>query len=147
MRSLLMVALVACAGMFAAPLASADPGPNPPNESVILPMAVADIANQLDGKQARLQIKTERTSGPWVFLWALMKEPNGEPLDYSGTPKEAAAQHGAASGNYVALFRRDAVGAWHLVVSRVGPTDLAWGDWDQRYGAPSELFAGTTGTR
>lgn len=140
MRKLLFLTVFLVAGLAPVSMAHADPGQNSTDNDVVIQNAVSDIASQLNGKQTRLQVKSQRTSGPWQFLWATMQEPNGDPIDYRGTAKEAAAAHGAASANYVALFRRDADGAWNKVVSRVGPTDVAWVGWDKQYGAPSDLF-------
>lgn len=139
MRKFVVLALVLGASLLWAPMAYADPSTSP-TESAVTQRAVDDIASQLNGKKAKLEVKTFKTSGVWAFLDAKMKEPNGDPFSYARTPLEVDAAHGAASGNYVGLFREGADGTWQVIKSRVGPTDVAWVGWDKQYGAPSDLF-------
>lgn len=143
MRKLVAIALMAGAALVGAPGTGADPAPNTNEAGTILPLAEADIARQLDGKQVQLQVKRLNVAAPWAFLYARMQEPDGRPIDYRDTPRATAAAHGGASATYAGLFHRDSDSTWQLVTSAVGPTDVAWYHWDRDYGAPAELFAGT----
>ena len=141
-RFLPIIALLVASSIMAAPCAAADPDPSSPEAAAILQTARGDIAHQLSGKQVQLQVKVLRTSGPWAFLKAVMREADGGPLNYQGTPFAVDAQHGAKSPAYAGLFRKAGSGAWQLVTSAVGPTDVAWLHWDREFGAPPELIAG-----
>jgi hypothetical protein len=137
MRSAIL-ALVLMVGLLAAPRASADPvstpAPSSPEGQAILAPALADLNNQLQ-KPANLDGTMLRTSQGWAFVQGQIKGPDGQWIDYSGTPF-AIGNH---SKKYLALVRASGQG-WQLVTSKVGPTDVAWANWSQEYGAPAEIF-------
>ncbi|WP_078290349.1 hypothetical protein [Mycobacterium sp. D16R24] len=142
MRIAFLVLLV-CAGLLTAPLAAADPGATPvdptsPEAAVILAPALADVTAQL-GKPVRLDVRSLKSADGWVFLWSAMQEPDGSPIDYTGTPFAEASAHGVLSKKYVALLHQDEQG-WALVDKRVGPSDIAWAGWGAQYGAPAAIF-------
>lgn len=119
-----IVTLVMWLGLTAAPPATADPGPTPMDPSsaegaAVLAPAVADAAAQL-GKPIRLDVRSLKAADGWAFLWSAMQEPDGSPVDYTGTPfAEAAAERclvqeirgPAASGRSGLVARRQARGA------------------------------------
>jgi hypothetical protein len=137
MRSAIL-ALVLTVGLLAAPRASADPvstpAPSSPEGQAILAPALADLNNQLQ-KPANLDGTLLRTSQGWAFVQGQIKGPDGQWIDYSGTPF-AIGNH---SKKYLALVR-DSGQSWQLVTSKVGPSDVAWANWSQEYGAPAEIF-------
>jgi len=138
-----IVTLVMWLGLTAAPPATADPGPTPMDPSsaegaAVLAPAVADAAAQL-GKPIRLDVRSLKAADGWAFLWSAMQEPDGSPVDYTGTPFAEAAANGVLSKKYVALLHQDDQG-WSLVDKRVGPSDIAWAGWSAHYGAPAAIF-------
>ncbi|MBA0046032.1 hypothetical protein MLB1_06885 [Mycobacteroides sp. LB1] len=137
------LALLVWLGMLAAPFAAADPGatsvdPASPEASAILVPAIADVTAQL-GKPVRLDVRSLKAAEGWAFLWSAMQEPDGSPIDYTGTPFAEAAANGVLSKKYVTLLHQDEQG-WVIVDKRVGPSDVAWAGWGAQYGAPAAIF-------
>lgn len=93
------------------------------------------------GREAKFRVDQLTRDGDWAFLLATMQEADGRPFDFAGTPLADAAKHGAVSRTYAALLRRKGEG-WEVVARAIGPSDVAWEDWSQRYGAPAKLFGG-----
>jgi hypothetical protein len=91
------------------------------------------------GKPVLFKVRHLRSAGRWAFLLADMQERSGEPLSYAGTPRADAAAHGMVSRVYAALLRDQAKG-WTVVAHAIGPTDVAWENWSEDYGAPESLF-------
>lgn len=111
---------------------------NDPARAAILASAVVPAENELH-QAVTLQVKQLRVLGEWAFVHAAMRGPGGQAVSYTGTRYQEAAEHGHKSANYAALLkRRD--DAWQVEAYAVGPTDVAWQDWTQRYGAPQALF-------
>lgn len=78
-------------------------------------------------------------AGDWAFLRAHMQGAGGKPLDFAGTSWEEAAHAGFLSRVYAALLQRQH-GHWMVRAEAVGPTDVAWANWADDYGAPPILF-------
>ncbi|PQM46987.1 hypothetical protein [Mycobacterium talmoniae] len=136
-----LVALLLCVGVGTAGWASADPVTSPDPTSTdgqaILKPALADLTTQL-GKPAKLDVKTLNVSQGWAYVNGFIKAPDGQWIDYTGTPFEV----GSHSKRYVALLRDGGQG-WSLVTSRVGPSDVAWANWGEEYGAPAGVVPRT----
>lgn len=107
--------------------------------TALLEAARAPVRAEL-GKAPKFRVDQLHRDGDWVFLLATMQEADGRPFDYAGTPLAEAAQQGFVSRTYAALLRHKA-GGWEVVAKAIGPSDVAWEDWPQRYGAPARLFA------
>ncbi|GAS87209.1 uncharacterized protein RMCB_1305 [Mycolicibacterium brisbanense] len=99
---------------------------------------VADLRAQL-GVPAEFEEKTVNIEDGWAFVYGKIVGADGLPFDYGGTPFAEAAANGGRSRTYAGLFR-DNGAAWTRVDSAVGPTDLAWDGWAERYGAPAAIF-------
>lgn len=96
-------------------------------------------AEQELGKPVVFVVKQLRQQGGWAFLRATLQGAGGQPWSYRGTRYREAAEHGLKSDDYVALLQQQH-GSWVVRTYRVGPTDVAWVDWSQQYGAPATLF-------
>jgi hypothetical protein len=106
--------------------------------AAILGAARAPVTEALR-KPVKFQVKHLQRAGEWAFLIAAMVEPSGAPLDYATTPMAAPAAQGYMSRSYMALLRqRD--GVWTVVDKAIGPSDVPWGLWARRHGAPPALF-------
>ena len=110
------------------------------------PEAPAVLQAAQAAAQAELKVplalspQTTRVSGTWAFVIAELRQPDGKPFDYSGTPRAEAAREGYLSRQCVALLtRRDA--RWQVVELRLGATDVAYGGWAAKHGAPAALFS------
>lgn len=111
---------------------------NDPARAAILSSAAAPAEKEL-GQPITLQPKQLRVLGEWAFVHAAMHGPGGKAVSYSGTRYQEAAEHGHKSDKYAALLKRSG-GDWHVEAYAIGPTDVAWQDWAQTYGAPPALF-------
>ena len=104
----------------------------------ILDTARQPVVRQL-GKPVKFLVRTLNRDGDWAFLVATMQDDRGRPSSYAGTPLASAEAEGMISKDYVALLQRSG-GRWRVVDQAVGPTDVAWEGWPERYGAPVGLF-------
>ncbi|OBJ45967.1 hypothetical protein A5630_12150 [Mycolicibacterium mucogenicum] len=121
--------------------AGADPGVDPgsPAGEAIVAPAVAALKAEL-GKPATLAVEAINVSGPWAFVYASIRGADGQAFDFRGTPLAEGAAEGFVSRTYAALLNRRG-DLWTVTEQAVGPTDVAWQDWPQRYGAPASLIA------
>lgn len=113
--------------------------PDPERDAMIAalgPRATAEI-----GIPVTFTATTKRTEGDWGWLIAQPWTPDGAQIDWSTTRYATQAQEGAldGGGTTYALLRRQN-GQWTVVAFVVGPTDVAYADWPQRYGAPASLM-------
>ena len=75
----------------------------------------------------------------WAFIRGVPQQPNGNAVDYHGTPYQNAIDAGAFDDGIVALLRkRD--GKWQVVKFVIGATDVPYTEWAQKYHAPAEIF-------
>lgn len=101
---------------------------------------VVDAAIRNELKQpAVVDIETVARNGEWAFVAASLRDASGRAYRYIGTPLEEAAANGGVSNAYAALLRVRG-NDWTLVTQVIGPGDVAWEDWPNRYGAPPALF-------
>lgn len=121
--------------------ASAGPGvdPDSPAGQAIAAPAVAALKTEL-GKPATLAVEAINVSGPWAFVYGGIRGADGGQFDFRGTPLAEGAAEGFVSRTYAALLNHRG-GQWTVTEQAVGPTDVAWQDWPQRYGAPASLVA------
>jgi len=91
------------------------------------------------GQPIKFVVKSLKASGDWAFLYAAMQGSDGHPVNYVGTSFEQASEAGVMSKNYAALLQRSGA-TWGLRAEAIGPTDVAWTNWAQDYGAPAGIF-------
>lgn len=84
-----------------------------------------------------LQVDTLQTSGDWAWAVVTPKTPSGAPVDFSKTRYAGVDLDGG--GQTYLLLQKNASG-WTVRDFAVGPTDVAYMDWPQRYGAPAALL-------
>ena len=111
-----------------------------PERAAILDAARGPAETTLT-RPVKLKVHRLAREGRWAFVLAAMQAPDGSPISYEGTPKAEAARAGLVSKDYAALLSHSDAG-WSVVVQAVGPTDAAWADLAQTYGAPAELIGG-----
>ena len=114
-----------------------------------LPRGSADRAGVMDvlratvrqriGKPVIFVVKKLRVVGPWVFVEAVPRNPDGSRIDYRGTPYEEAVRDGAFEDMVQGLLRKGG-GRFRLVTYAYGATDVAYVDWWRRYGAPRAVL-------
>lgn len=85
-------------------------------------------------------VTTLRVQGNWAFAVVAPQQPNGRPIDFSRTQYAEAEREGFWDGpTTYALLRRQGQ-TWHVTEFVMGPTDVAWSDWPERFGAPAGLM-------
>ena len=114
------------------------PKPGSPERKAILDAARAPIQKDLK-QRIVFVVRHLATQDGWAFLYSELQRPDGKRIDYSRTRYRDAVEAGAFdSGSGVLLRKRG--GQWRVVQYALGPTDVAWDDWDRRYGAPRAIF-------
>lgn len=82
-----------------------------------------------------------RTDGNAAYLQAIPINPDSTPLDWTQTPFRQDWLADTMSDVVMVLLNR--VGStWQVVDYIIGPTDVAWYEWIDRYGLPEALFRG-----
>lgn len=151
MRGLIVAFTLALAACSPAAAPSADPpppssgaageaqAPDPERDAMVA--ALAPRASDAIGIPVSFTVTTKRTEGDWGWLIAQPWTPEGAQIDWSTTRYATQAREGAldGEGTTYALLRRQN-GQWTVVDFAVGPTDVVYADWPQRYGAPASLF-------
>ena len=85
-------------------------------------------------------VGTINVMGEWAYVGATPVRRNGGPIDWRATKFKQAFEADMFSGLVMALLRRDAKG-WTVVDFVVGPTDVYWLNWVEKYKLPEALFA------
>lgn len=104
--------------------------------AALAPRVEAEIGRPVSLTATSMQINED-----WAWLIAQPWTPEGTQIDWSATRYAERARDGMLDGGGVtyALFKRED-GQWRVVDFAVGPTDVAWADWSERYGAPEGLM-------
>lgn len=79
------------------------------------------------------------TDGNWAYLQARPVNRDGTPVDWQQTRFAREMAGGFMSDVVMVLSRRD-FGRWGVIDYVLGPTDVAWYDWVERYGFPEWFF-------
>ncbi len=89
-------------------------------------------------QKIKFQVNRLRTDGEWAFLDGVALGLNGKPVDLKTTPFKNDMN--AMDGPTVFALLRKKAGRWKLLTDAIGPTDVAWSDWDARFGAPRAVL-------
>jgi len=135
---LLLLTAFALAPVPRAAHAQHTPRPGSKERKALMDAARVPVQKQLK-KPVIFKVDALKVQGAWAFLRGVPLQPNGKPMDYKGTIYEESIREGAFSGMVCALMKREK-GKWKVVDYAIGPSDVAWDDWDKRYGAPSSIF-------
>ncbi len=79
-------------------------------------------------------VQRARVCGDWAFVIARPQRPGGGAPRWAGTVCAGDTSHLAGG-----LMQRSGAG-WTLVDHALCPSDVAWADWPEKYGAPAALF-------
>ena len=80
-----------------------------------------------------------KTDGNWAYLEAVPHRPDGGPLDWSKTPFAQAKRADMMTDTVMVLMHNDGSG-WQVLDHVIGPTDVYWVNWTERYGLPEAMF-------
>jgi hypothetical protein len=79
-------------------------------------------------------VEKARICGDWAFVVATPQRKGGGEIRWAGTVCAGDTSHLAGG-----LMRRRGP-AWSLIEYALCPSDVAWVDWPQKFGAPRALF-------
>jgi hypothetical protein len=139
-RSIAIFALVLFCGTLHAggPSGPYTPPVGSPERAAIMDGMRGLISSEL-GQPVIFKASLLRVLGGWAFLKAQPVRPDGGPIDYRKTKFGQAAAHGMFDGGVLALLRRSGT-RWQPVDWTLGATDVPYGTWWKKYGAPRSIF-------
>jgi len=108
------------------------------DRKAILAAARTHFERVIGGKLV-FKVSTLRQKGDWAFLIAQPLRPGNKRIDWSRTRYAEDYESGAFDEEVIGLVKRTR-GVWRVVVGIVGATDVPWGCWWKRYGAPKSIF-------
>jgi len=79
--------------------------------------------------------------GEWGYVDAEPRRPNGDKVDWRKTKFREAYEADMFSGLILALLHKQSAG-WQVIEIAIGPTDVAWIEWQQQHKLPEALFKG-----
>ena len=91
------------------------------------------------GKQVIFKVERLNVQDDWAFMTGVPKQANGQAMDYRGTPIYQSFKDGMFSDFVCALLRKKG-DKWQVVIHKLGPTDVPYVDWSERYKAPAAIF-------
>lgn len=119
-----------------APVADADAATREALSAALAETLAVDLAQPVS-----LGIETARVQDEYAWVIAFPQQPSGAPIDYTTTryAPQVASDTFDGDGLTYALLQREGR-AWAVRAFVVGPTDVAYLDWPERYGAPRALL-------
>ena len=114
------------------------PNPGSDERKAIMDALRAPVEAKLKSK-VLFKVDHLKAQNGWVFMRGVPRQPNGDPIDYRGTPYQAAKDAGAFDDWICALLKNER-GKWRVVVFVIGATDVVYAGWDRKYKAPAAIF-------
>ena len=78
--------------------------------------------------------------GDWAFGDISLRRPDGQPIDWMQTKYADDLRHDMFNPDYAFFLLKRRNGGWSVAEISVGPTDVAWDWWRQKYNIPGALF-------
>lgn len=118
-----------------APAQSIDPAAAP-----LIAILTPAVAEEI-GQPVLLQVTTARLQDAWGWVVAQPRTPDGGQIDWSQTKYASRAEAGDLDGDGTtyALLQQQS-GVWVVRQFVIGPQDVAYMHWPERYGAPPALM-------
>jgi hypothetical protein len=95
------------------------------------------IKKDLNGKKSLFKFNHFKVKNNFAFYRGQLVNPDGTPLDYSGTIFEG--DEGMMDDNVQGLLKR-VNGKWRSVAHAIGCTDVCWYGWEDEFKAPKAIF-------
>jgi hypothetical protein len=86
-------------------------------------------------------VRALNVMGTWAYVSAEPKRPDGGSVDWRATKFRRDVEADMFSGLVLALLRRQK-GSWKVAEYVIGPTDVSWVEWVEKYRIPEGLFEG-----
>lgn len=115
------------------------PARGSPERAAILDALRGPVARLIGGR-IEFEVSQMRVFGDWAYVSATPRRPGGQAIDWSQTRYAADMKADMMSDLVLGLLRRRGAG-WRVVTHAIGPTDVAWIDWIDRYRAPKQVFS------
>jgi hypothetical protein len=77
--------------------------------------------------------------GEWAYADVEPQQPNGDKVDWRKTRFRRDVEPDMFSGLVLALLRKQG-GSWRVIEIAIGPTDVAWIEWQKQHKLPEALF-------
>jgi hypothetical protein len=114
------------------------PARDTPERRAIMDAARVPIAGAV-GLPVIFVVQNLNSDGHWAYLQAVPHNPDNSPIDWRGSALAREWEAGFMSDIAMVLLRRTGPD-WHVVEWVMGPTDVAWIDWQARHDLPVRLF-------
>jgi hypothetical protein len=75
----------------------------------------------------------------WAFIRGVPLQPDGNAMDYQGTPHQEAIKEGMFDDGICALLKKQG-DKWTVIIYQIGATDVPWVGWSEEYKAPDSIF-------
>jgi hypothetical protein len=75
----------------------------------------------------------------WAFIRGIPLQPDGNAMDYQGTPHQEAIKEGMFDDGICALLKKQG-DKWTVIIYQIGATDVPWVGWSEEYKAPASIF-------
>lgn len=108
------------------------------DRAAILDAARAHFETTIGGKLI-FKVSSLKQKGDWAFLVARPLRPGNKTIDWGRTPFAEAWREGAFDEGVIALVKKTG-GRWRVLEGVVGATDVPYGCWWKKHGAPKALF-------
>ena len=105
---------------------------------LILAALRAPVEKELK-RQVVIKVWKFNLKNGWAFLNGVPQQANGKPMDYQGTRYKEMQDEGHFDDGISALLRQKGT-TWQVITYSIGHTDVVYGDWAAKFGAPAELF-------
>jgi len=147
-RRLLSGAALVCATLYGATMSLSafaqggrprDVGPGDPLRKLLLDALRPTIEADL-GQPVQFVVRTLRIQGDWTFAVVMPRTKDGREIDYRKTRHAQRIRDGMFDGGTVEALLHNQAGRWSVKDFAIGPTDVYYAGWPDRFGAPSTLF-------
>ncbi|CAN7397215.1 hypothetical protein LJR098_003663 [Rhizobium sp. LjRoot98] len=140
LSAVLLVFLAAAAAIFSGPalaLTFREPAKGSAERAAIMDTLRPAVEAEMRGP-VEFVVTTIRVTPNWAFVQVEPQRPGGGVID----PEETgfAGDTDMMDGLTVYGLMGFQAGRWNLIDHMVGPTDVGYADWQQRYGVPAALL-------
>ncbi|MCP4182105.1 MAG: hypothetical protein GY761_02135 [Hyphomicrobiales bacterium] len=117
-----------------------EPGRGSQERKAIMNAARVPISREI-GQRVIFVVDVLRTDGRMAYLQATPVNPDSTPLNWNNTPFREDWSADMMSDVVMVLLERQG-SSWKAMDYFIGPTDVAWYGWLEKYGLPQTLFYG-----
>jgi len=139
-RGLLAIALLALFGVAAGAATIVSPQRGTPLRAEVLEGLRPAVEKETGGRVIFV-VHALNVMGEWAYVSGEPRRPGGGKIDWRQTKFRRAYEADMFSGLVLALLRRQG-GSWKVVELAIGPTDVAWIDWQKQHKLPEAFFKG-----